>query len=145
MTEVAWKREYLFTAKCSSASSGCGFMQDVTPPAHTGTHRPPPIFLISTLTLQSPGLIRDGKCVIGEEGFEPGQLHCARGWVWIRPAGSSHSMPSCPAWPCPAWPGPQMVSKSTQVTELKQCETLGLYHVAKNTVVRIEHVAESGG
>lgn len=37
-----------------------------------------------------------------------------------------------PARPGPAWPGPQTVSKSTQVTELKQCETLGLHYVAKN-------------
>lgn len=37
----------------------------LTVPANT----PPPIFLISTLTLQSPGLIKSGKWVIGEEGL----------------------------------------------------------------------------
>lgn len=61
-------------------------MQDVPPPnthTHVRTHRPPPIFVISTLTLQSPGLIKDGKCVLGGGGVcEPRRLHCARGWVW---------------------------------------------------------------
>lgn len=77
-----------------------------TPPCctHALTHTykyPPPVLLISTLKLQSPGLIKNGKCVIGEEGFGPVQgqsgLHCARGWLG-RSQQRAHSA-RLPAWP----------------------------------------------
>lgn len=53
----------------------------------------------------------------------PGRLHCVRGWVWIQPAESSLSMPSCLAQ--------EEVSKSTQVTEKKECDALRLHCVTE--------------
>lgn len=126
MTEATRRREYLFTVRCSDACSGCGFTQDVPPPPSHPPHTPPPNFLISTLTLQSPGLIKNGKWVIGEEGWPaagPGSLYCVRGWVWIQPAESPLSMPSCLAQ--------EVVPKSTQVTGKKECEALRLHCVTK--------------
>lgn len=46
----------------------------------------------------------------------PGSLYCVRGWVWIQPAESSLSMPSCLAQ--------EVVPMSAQVTEEKECEAL---------------------
>lgn len=140
MTEVAWKREYLFTAKCSSASSGCGFMQDVTPPQHTHRH---------TQTSSHLSHLHPHTTI---PRFDQGWEVCYWGggvWAWraalCERSGldtasrelTQHAFlpgPARPglAWPGPAWPGPQMVSMSTQVTKLKQCETFGLHHGAKN-------------
>lgn len=147
MTEAVRRREYLFTVRCSNARSGCGFTQDV-PPLYTYTHthtrtHTPPVFLISTLTLQSPGLIKKGKCVIAEEGF--GLLRGRAGCI-VQEAGPGYSRRRAHSARLPAWPGRRHQSQHRSPRE-KELAALGMRDLTQigyrtwGTLIKVKGVA----
>lgn len=112
---------------------------------HTRTHTPP-VFLISTLTLQSPGLIKKGKCVIAEEGL--GLLRGRAGCI-VQEAGPGYSRRRAHSARLPAWPRRRYQSQHRSLRE-KELGALGMHDLTQiarrcyrtwETAIKVKRVA----